>query len=423
MIVSSRDLDAQARAILRDNDRGGFTIPTSRLYPYQWNWDSAFTALGLATFDVPRAVRELETLFECQWDDGMLPHIIFRADEPSYFPGPSVWQANRGPLPSSGISQPPVAAAAALAIANTAPEAVRHLYPKLNAWHRWWHRARDPEGLGVIGIIHPWESGRDNLPDWDKPGEAIDVSAVGPYVRKDITHVNAAMRPSQRDYDRYIALVQFGRARGWDQERIARESPFFVADVGITAIFLRAERDLLALAEHLGEPVDEIKARIARLEAGFDRLWNVEAGAYCSLDLRSNKHAVTSTAATFLAFYAGVTARSDALLALFDRYCAAARYGIASYDPASPLFDHIRYWRGPIWLPINYLIGRGLAETGDTERSDRVRADSARLVRTHGFAEYFSPVTGEGCGGGTFSWTAALWLAWSLSNVVAEDMN
>ena len=30
--------------IITKNDRGGYTVPTSKLYPHQWNWDSAFTA-------------------------------------------------------------------------------------------------------------------------------------------------------------------------------------------------------------------------------------------------------------------------------------------------------------------------------------------------------------------------------------------
>ena len=33
------------------NDRGGYTVPTAGLYPYQWNWDSAFVALGFNQFD------------------------------------------------------------------------------------------------------------------------------------------------------------------------------------------------------------------------------------------------------------------------------------------------------------------------------------------------------------------------------------
>ncbi|MGI9510795.1 MAG: MGH1-like glycoside hydrolase domain-containing protein, partial [Geminicoccaceae bacterium] len=88
-------LDQQAIDILKTNDRGGYTIPTSRLYPYQWNWDSAFAALGFMTFDPARAWREVEMLFEGQWDDGMVPHILFRRDDPDYFPGPSVWQAGK----------------------------------------------------------------------------------------------------------------------------------------------------------------------------------------------------------------------------------------------------------------------------------------------------------------------------------------
>lgn len=55
------DFVAQAKAILALNDRSTFTIPTSGLYPFQWNWDSGFAALGFAHFDIDRALVELET--------------------------------------------------------------------------------------------------------------------------------------------------------------------------------------------------------------------------------------------------------------------------------------------------------------------------------------------------------------------------
>ena len=58
-----------ARQVLRDNDRGGYTVPTHGLYPYQWNWDAAFTAMGWLTFDETRAWREFERLLEGQWAD------------------------------------------------------------------------------------------------------------------------------------------------------------------------------------------------------------------------------------------------------------------------------------------------------------------------------------------------------------------
>ena len=97
----------QARAILRRNDRGGYTVPTDRLYPFQWNWDSAFVAMGWATFDEARGFTEVERLLEGQWDDGLVPQIVFHAPSDDYFPGPSVWGMQHAP-PTSGITQPPV---------------------------------------------------------------------------------------------------------------------------------------------------------------------------------------------------------------------------------------------------------------------------------------------------------------------------
>ena len=66
--------DEQARAILATNDRGGYTVPTAGLYPYQWNWDSAFAGWGFATFDVDRAWTELENLFAGQWPTERVHH-------------------------------------------------------------------------------------------------------------------------------------------------------------------------------------------------------------------------------------------------------------------------------------------------------------------------------------------------------------
>lgn len=58
----------EAENILESNtweDR--YNVPSPNLYPYQWNWDSGFVAMGFSRFDVARAIRELESLFEGQW--------------------------------------------------------------------------------------------------------------------------------------------------------------------------------------------------------------------------------------------------------------------------------------------------------------------------------------------------------------------
>jgi hypothetical protein len=123
------DMTDAARAILLHNDRGGYTIPTDSLYPFQRNWDSAFVSMGFTTFDTDRAYQELERFVEGQWDDGMLPHIVFHVPSETYFLGPDVWKTdNRHPKKptTSDITQPPVFGISLRYIYETALVAGRH---------------------------------------------------------------------------------------------------------------------------------------------------------------------------------------------------------------------------------------------------------------------------------------------------------
>ena len=67
------DLQNKAKNIIKNNSRGNFTIPCDTLYPFQWNWDSAFCALGIYTYNKDRALQEINSLFNGQWENGMIP--------------------------------------------------------------------------------------------------------------------------------------------------------------------------------------------------------------------------------------------------------------------------------------------------------------------------------------------------------------
>ena len=414
------ELDQQARDILVRNDRGGYTVPTHGLYPFQWNWDSAFVALGFAEFDRDRAWAEIETLVSAQWEDGMIPHIVFHQRDEGYFPGPDVWATGSTP-PTSGITQPPVLATIVRELweaegADPACERMRALYRACLASHRWFHTFRDPLKNGLVMVTHNWETGRDNSSEWDDALARVDTSGVGTYQRRDTGHVDAAMRPKQEEYDRYVAILQFGRASGWNHRTIADHGPFRMVDVGMSMELLRANRDLLALAQAIDDaPVAaELQARISLSEAGMDWLWNEDAGAYCSRDATTHESSGLVTNASFLAFYAGVgSAQQRArLIEGLERVAGSATYLLPSLEAGSRAYDHRRYWRGPVWLVVSYMVAQGLAEQGHTEWATRIREDSARLIEASGFYESFSPETGEGSGGPDFSWTAAMWLAW-----------
>jgi glycogen debranching enzyme len=422
-MTSSLDQRRQeAMAILRDNDRGGYTVPTARLYPFQWNWDSAFCAMGFATFDEPRAWDELDSLFLGQWPDGLVPHIIFHQPADTYFPGPEVWGTHHTP-PTSGITQPPVAASAARHILESAqdqPAAMRRckaLYPTLLASHRWWSKARDPDGTGLVAVLHNWETGMDNSPAWDRALERVPRTATA-YVRKDTGHVDSDMRPTPVDYDRYIHLVEVYRNCRWDPAAMWAAAPFKIAHIGINAILLKAEMDLLVLAGHFGTEAEckEIGMRIARMQKAMSALWSPAMNAFQSVDLVTGERIAAATSAGFMPLLTDTPtpAQASAMAREITRWCALGRYGLPTVAPDDPVFDGKRYWRGPVWCIVNWMISDGLRRHGELDTAALLKQSTQSLLLDKGFAEYFDPLDGTPCGGLGFSWSAAAGLAFAF---------
>ncbi|KAG0627568.1 hypothetical protein M758_2G211000 [Ceratodon purpureus] len=418
--------DARVRdsiQVLRMNDRGGYTVPAEGLYPFQWNWDSAIVSAGWAVFDEERAWAELETLFSDQWADGMVASINFIKFSDTYFPGPEIWGTPEKPSKTSGISQPPVAAMSARFLfehaenQDLAKAKVEELFPKMLAWHRWWYKARDPEKKGVVAILHPWESGMDNSPAWDEAMKFPIDPELPPYVRRDLTHVNANMRPTKDTYDHYLTLLyKFKKAHFYDPDQLYWISPLRVTDLCVNSILFRANRDLRWLALQLGkeEETTEIEQWLDAGFEGFNMLWDEEAGLYKCQDQITGKLADAGISAAFLPLFAGVASKEQAakLVENLERWLSKVKYAVPSLNPEDPRFDQLQYWRGPVWLIINWMISNGLRHYGYEELADRIKQDSIELTNKAGLREYFDPLTGDGCGGRQFSWTAAMCLAW-----------
>ena len=406
----------QAKAVMIKNDRGSYTVPTHGLYPFQWNWDSALSALGFAHFDEARAWTELETLFAHQWTDGMVPHIIFHEMDDGYFPGPEVWSTGQT-VPTSGITQPPVAGFAALRIferakdKKLATDKARALLPRIHAWHKWFFANRDPQQTGLVAIIHPWESGRDNSVDWDEAFERIPTEGVSPFKRRDTNHANPDHRPTDEQYKRYIWLVQRFRALGWDNTKLHDASPFQIVDPGFNAILIRACVDLAKLADELGE--EEI-AEQSRSMAGkgieaMESLWSEEHCQYLCFDRAVGTLVDSPSIGGILAAFAPIPdSRARSLAHRINALGESCSYLVPSHPPKDPQFEPLRYWRGPVWLIVNYMIADGLLIAGETDMASRIKQDCLELINKSGFAEYYGPINGEPCGGGSFTWTAAM---------------
>ena len=83
---------------------------------------------------------------------------------------------------------------------------------------------------------------------------------------------------------------------------------------------------------------------------------------------------------------------------------------VPSYDRYGFAFFPVRYWRGPVWVNIDWFLMRGLERYGYKKQAERLRETIVSLCRDEGFYEYFDPLTGMGHGSDFFSWTAALLL-------------
>ena len=415
----------QAISVLRTNDTGIFTKPGPHQYPHQWNWDSALIALGLAHFDLPRAQAEISALLSGQWQDGMVPSVVYHSIVSDYFPNPEFWQIENSPnapsVPTTGITQPPLLATVVRMIHARSPmtDFVEEVYPSLLRWHRWLHTARDADGSALACIIHPWESGTDDSPRWLQLFEAIQPQALPEFQRGDTRYVAATERPNRTEYERFIYLIDVFRKLNYVPGELLAHSPFLAQDILFNAILFRADEDLRALAENLGEPTDEIDGWLKRVQQNFNsHFWDQSAGLYYDYDIRASKPIPVNTASTFLPLFAGLSSKEQAQRLIEEHLLnpmeyapnGEVRHWVTTTAKAEPTWEPRRYWRGPVWIIMNWFIIDGLRRYEHWDLAEVIREDTLSLMEAGGFREYYDARDGSGCGSSDFSWSAALTL-------------
>ncbi len=88
--------------------------------------------------------------------------------------------------------------------------------------------------------------------------------------------------------------------------------------------------------------------------------------------------------------------------------CAHKHPVITSISVDDIQFNPLNYWRGPVWININWMLYEGMKNYGLFEDAKNLKKSIIDLITEHGFYEYYNPLTGEGLGADNFSWTAAL---------------
>ena len=339
-----------------------------------------------------------------------MPQIVFNPNFHGYFPGADFWNADESPdapdnVKTSGVVLSPVHATAVLRVHRTAAggleEFLRYAFPKLAAWHAYLYRERDPEGEGLVYIRHPWESGMDNSPLWDAILQRLQLrpDEIPAYQRADTHTVSAQDRPAGAAYDRFAYLVKLFAARRYDEEEIRKECPFLVQDVLFNSLLCKSGKDLAEIARILGEdpsPFEEDARRTA--DAINGKLWDEEHGIYLDYDLVADRPIHVYCTPNFLPLFAGIPdeGRARRMVDAMESNGFGLSDGdltpVPTYDVHGFGFSPVQYWRGPVWINMNWFLMHGLRDYGFKEPAEPAAGDNHRPLPGAGLLRILRPL-------------------------------
>jgi hypothetical protein len=384
---SQLDLVRQrCQAVLRENWREGtrvsdgvpfaYTCPSPGRYPWQWYWDSCFTAIAGRHFDADHSRRELESLLAAQREDGFIGHTIFW-NEPLSGSRRYTYNVISPDAPMTASIQPPLLAWA-WRIAVGDPAAV----PGIGRHHKWLAEHRDLDGDGLIWIVQPDESGLDASPQFDA-------------IWGHRAHGRAG----------FVLLVRRNRHLGYDLRRIADHGGPVCCEVTTNVLY-----NLSRLA--LGLP--------SLTQTLVERTYNEDRGLFLPL-ARPQRHATkpaTIAALTPLALpdlpeAIGHRLVQEQLLHLERFWTPVPPPSVSIADPSFSLNDtgrigRRRYWRGPTWINAAWLCWIGLVRLGYDTQAEQLGERLGAAVATAGLREYYDPYTGAGMGAVDFGWSSLM---------------
>jgi hypothetical protein len=363
---------------VRGSDEGhyAYTRPSPGHYPWQWFWDSCFTAIVWRRFDRERARRELETLLSAQRPDGFIGHTIFWGGPPRDFRRFTYNILSPAATMTASIQPPILAWAWRIAVGDPAE------VPGIARQHEWMRENRDLDGDGLIWIVQPDESGLDASPQFDP-----------------------IWRWKSHDRPGFILLVHRNRRLGYDLKRIARARGPVCCEVATNVLH---SLSLQALN------------RSSLTQKIVERMYNEATGLFEPL-VRPALHQPTPLTWAALSPLALPDLPEHIGRRLVEEHLLdPKRFWLPvpppSVPPTEPTFSSRedgflwirRYWRGPTWINAAWLVWLGLVRLGYQEHADELARRLAAAVKANRLREYYEPYTGRGMGAVDFAWSTLI---------------
>jgi hypothetical protein len=352
-----------------------YTCPSPGHYPWQWYWDSCFTAIVWRRFAPDRSRRELESLLAAQRADGFIGHTIFWETPLTGIRRFTYNVVSRDAPMTSSVQPPALAWAWRIAVGDPrGNEAIARHY-------QWLAEHRDRDGDGLLWIVQPDESGLDASTQFDPIWGRRAHGLLG-----------------------FPLLVRRNRRLGYDLRRIEAAGGPVCCEVATNVLY-----NLSRLALGLPSLTDTIVERMYDERAGLfrsiasprpPRPLPVTWAALAPLALpdlpeqigrRLVEEHLTDPNQFWLAYPPPSVSVADASFTL---------------DDASPLPRNHRYWRGPTWINSAWLLWLGLVRLGYSDRAAELAARLGAMVAAQGLREYYNPYTGAGMGATQFGWSS-----------------
>jgi hypothetical protein len=353
-----------------------YTCPSPGHYPWQWFWDSCFTAIAWRRFDRDRSRRELRSLLAAQRDDGFIGHTIFWR-EPLTGSRRYTYNVTSPNAPTTASIQPPALAWAwHIALGDPAGE------PGIQRQHDWLAANRDLEGDGLIWIVQPDESGLDASTQFD---------AVWGH--------RAHGRP------RFLMLVRRNRELGYDLRRIEAAGGPVCCEV-LTNVLYSLSR------QALGQP----SLTSALIERNYDEARGLFLPQSRPAPRRPPAATVAALAPLALPDLPEAIGRrlvEEHVLDPTRFWLPVAPPSVSAADPSFSLKDTgliglRRYWRGPTWINTAWLVWLGLVRLGYEQPAEILAQRLGATIAAQGLREYYQPFTGAGMGAVDFGWSSLI---------------
>ncbi len=355
--------------------------------PDHWQifaWDSFFNALELAVENPRAAWDAVRAVCGTQYPNGNIPN----------------WRSRFGGTPDR--SQPPVGAYVVLKLFQKTGDkaALKAVYPYLARWHSFWKARksngqirRDGNGDGLLEWGSDRELVADKVPEWE-----VNASP----------ELRAKWESGQDDLP------------NWDDVPAAPESGALTMNcLDLNCLYALDAWSLSQAADILGErkdAEDHLREYERMKELINTHLWNSREGFYFDRhwDGRWSAH---KAASNFYPLLARIPDEPRARLMLRHLLNPREFWGeyvlptISRDDPAfnDPKNPSRQYWRGTIWPPTNYLVYQGLKAYGfDPVAAELARKSVQLFLRSWTnfqlCPENFHPLTGEFGGNRYQSW-------------------